>query len=78
MRTVSLVGALLLAVSLAYAGEVLVFTDGSRMEVQHYEIRDNVVVITTLDGKLLSVPISYLVLDQRPAPPVGGFCVAVP
>ena len=69
MKIVSLVGVLLLTASLAFAGEVLIFIDGSRMEVQHYEIRDNIVVITTLDGKLLSVPISYLVLGQRPASP---------
>ena len=47
----------------AVAAEVLIFTDGARMQVQKYEIKKNVVVITTMDGKLRSIPSNYINLD---------------
>jgi hypothetical protein len=43
--------------------DVVVFVDGTRMTVQHYEVKGNVVVITTQEGKLLSVPRNYINLE---------------
>ena len=45
------------------AADVVVFVDGTRMSVQQYEVKGNVVVITTQDGKLLSVPRNYINLE---------------
>ena len=52
-----------LAVATAVCAETVRFRDGTRMEVTSYEIRDNVVILLTSDGKLRSVPRSYVVLD---------------
>ena len=52
-----------LAVATAVCAETVHFTDGTRMEVAGYEIRDNVVILLTSDGKLRSVPRRYVVLD---------------
>jgi hypothetical protein len=46
--------------AVAFADEVLVFVDGSQMKVESYEIRGHTVVFTTLEGKLRSVPLSYV------------------
>ena len=43
--------------------EVVAFADGTQMSVQGYELGDNFVVITTLDGKLRSVPRSLVDLE---------------
>jgi hypothetical protein len=45
------------------AADVVVFVDGTRMSVQQYEVKGNVVVITTEDGKLRSVPRNYINLE---------------
>ena len=68
--------ALLLLLAVAVAADVVIFTDGTRMRVQKYEIKNKVVVITTMDGKLRSIPSNYIDLDaterlngrQRPQP----------
>ncbi len=60
MRLLSLAFAVALFTTVAQAEEDLIFVDGTRMEVESYEIRGNVVVFTTLDGKLRSVPLSYI------------------
>ncbi len=52
-----------LAGASAVCAETVHFTDGTRMEVASYEIRDNVVILLTSDGKLRSVPRSYVDLD---------------
>lgn len=52
-----------LAIATAVCAETVHFRDGTRMEVTCYEIRDNVVILLTSDGKLRSVPRSYVVLD---------------
>ena len=52
-----------LAVANAVCAETVHFTDGTRMEVASYEIRDHVVILVTSDGKLRSVPRSYVDLD---------------
>ena len=52
-----------LAVATAVCAETVHFTDGTLMEVAGYEIRDNVVILLTSDGKLRSVPRSYVDLD---------------
>ena len=60
------------------AADVVVFVDGTRMSVQHYELKGNLFVITTQDGKLLSVPSNYINLEaterlngSRPATPAA-------
>ncbi len=68
---------LLLLLAVAVAADVVIFTDGTRMRVQKYEIKNKVVVITTMDGKLRSIPSNYINLDaterlnrrQRPQQP---------
>ena len=44
-------------------GDVVVFVDGSRMEVKSYEVKGSTVVLTTLEGKLRSVPASYVNME---------------
>ncbi len=44
----------------ASAETVIVFVDGNRMEVRGYEVKDSLVLITTVEGKLQSVPRSYV------------------
>ncbi|HEY7818848.1 MAG TPA: hypothetical protein VIG29_11555, partial [Vicinamibacteria bacterium] len=53
----------LLGSSLASAEEVLILANGTRMPVLTYEVKDSVVLITTLEGKLRSLPRSYVDLD---------------
>ncbi len=40
--------------------EVIVFVDGTQMEVQAFEIKGNLFVFTTTEGKVRSVPLSLL------------------
>ncbi len=47
----------------ATAAEVVALADGTQMSVQGYELRGELVVITALDGKLQSVPRSYVDLE---------------
>jgi hypothetical protein len=70
MRVLGLACALGVVVSATstYANEVIHFVNGSRMEVEHYEIRGGVVVITTVEGKLRSFPRSYINFDLRQQP----------
>jgi hypothetical protein len=52
----------------AAAETVIVFVDGNQMEIRSYEVKGNLVLITTLEGKLQSVPRSYVNLvatEQR-------------
>ena len=65
----------LLLVSLWVAGasaaavqKTIVFADGSRMAIQSYEIKGGSVQFTTTDGKLRSVPSSYINLAATEAP----------
>ena len=51
-------------VSTALSAETVRFTDGTDMEVASYEIREHVVVLMTADGKLRSVPKSFVHLDE--------------
>ncbi len=60
MRWLILALATTLFATVTHAEEVLVFVGGARMTVESYEIRGNTVVFTTLDGKLRSVPLSYI------------------
>ena len=53
MPSLPLLGLLLLS-------QIVVFTDGTSLEVSAYEVRGELVVLTTTDGKLRSVPRSYL------------------
>jgi hypothetical protein len=58
-----LVSAFLAATGLVLAQTTVVFTDGSRMEVQSYEVKESLVLLKTKEGKLMSVPRSYVDLQ---------------
>jgi hypothetical protein len=58
--------ALVLAARPARA-EVVVFENGSRMEILGYELKGDLVVMTAPDGKLLSVPRASIDLDATKA-----------
>jgi hypothetical protein len=45
---------------LAEAEKVIVFVDGTQMQVESYEVKDSLVLLKTLEGKLQSVPRSYV------------------
>ena len=53
----------ILCAALAVAQTVMVLRDGSRLEVESFEIRDALVVITALDGELQSLPLSLVDLE---------------
>ncbi len=80
--TFGAVFALLIASASASSTDVIVFSDGSRLEVLHYELKGETLLLTTSDGTLHSVPRSYINLEatvrlniasatptQNPAPP---------
>jgi len=45
------------------SAEVVTFADGTRLSVQSYELKGDLLVMTTVDGKLQSVPRSYVDLE---------------
>jgi hypothetical protein len=55
-----LVATLVVAPRLAWAQTVVVFADKTRMEVQSYEVKEAIVLLKTKEGKLMSVPRSYV------------------
>src|SRR3972149_3101900 len=57
------VGIIVLALPWDASAEVVAFADGTRLPVESYELKGNLVVIRTLDGKLQSVPRSYVDLE---------------
>ncbi len=63
MRFLSLVLAMVFLAAATEADEVIVLTDGSRIEVKEFEVKENVIVFTTLDGRLRSLPLSYVDLE---------------
>jgi hypothetical protein len=50
----------IIAPLLASAQTIVVFVDGTRMEVQSYEVKEGLVLLKTKEGKLMSVPRSYV------------------
>ena len=58
--TLLLVALWVAGASAAAAQKTIVFADGSRMAIQSYEIKGGSVQFTTTDGKLRSVPSSYV------------------
>ena len=60
MWVAAAVAALFSLVVIASTPDVLVFTDGTRMDVEHFELRGTIVVFATEDGKLHSVPASLV------------------
>jgi hypothetical protein len=63
-RCLSLLVAMLLLQSvaprLAEADSIIVFVDGTKMEIRSYEVKEGVVLFTSKEGKLRSVPRSYV------------------
>jgi outer membrane biosynthesis protein TonB len=57
---VGVIGFLLSSVAVA---DVIIFTNGSRLEVQSYEVKGGLVLFRTLEGKLQSVPQAYVNLS---------------
>jgi hypothetical protein len=55
-----LIATLVVAPRLALAQTVVVFVDKTRMEVQSYEVKEAIVLLKTKEGKLMSVPRSYV------------------
>ena len=49
------------------AQTIMVLRDGSRLEVESFEIRDALVVITALDGELQSLPLNLVDLEATQA-----------
>ncbi len=73
MRTLLLLAATLFAFALAAAVQaVVIFVDGKRMEVQSYEVKEGVVLLRTKEGKLMSVPRSYVNLTATEQVNRGG------
>jgi hypothetical protein len=61
MRGLLLLGSLLaFGVARTASADTIVFVDGTRMEIQSYEVKEGVVLFTTMEGKLRSVPRSYV------------------
>jgi hypothetical protein len=61
LRTLLLVvSTAVIAPPFASAQTVVVFVDGTRMEVQSYEVKESLVLLKTKAGKLMSVPRSYV------------------
>lgn len=45
---------------IALSQAIVVFVDGTRMEVESYEVKEGIVLLKTKEGKLQSVPRSYV------------------
>lgn len=67
MRILLVLGAMVMAtmsmsmsMSTAAVEQIIVFVNGTRMAIQSYEVRSGTVQFTTLEGKLQSVPRSYV------------------
>lgn len=42
---------------------IVIFADGTQMEVSHYEVKGAMFLITSSEGKLLSVPLTYVDME---------------
>lgn len=73
-----LVSTAVIAPRLASAQSVVVFVDGKRMEVQSYEVKEGLVVLKTKEGKLMSVPRSYVNLVATEEANRGGQGTSAP
>ena len=75
-RLMPVAAVLLLLLAEDAAADVVVFADGTRMSVRSYQLKGDVVVITTQDGKLRSVPSTYINLEATERlngrPPTGS------
>ena len=71
-NTLLLVSLWVAGASAAAAQQTIVFVDGSRMAIQSYEIKGGTVQFTTTDGKLRSVPSSYVDLAATEEANGGG------
>ena len=60
MATMSMSMSMSVSMSSAAVEQIIVFVNGTRMAIQSYEVRSGTVQFTTLEGKLQSVPRSYV------------------
>jgi hypothetical protein len=72
LKTQLLLAATLFASGLASAQTTVVFVDGARMEVQSYEVKEGVVLLKSREGKLMSVPRSYVDIQATEQANQGG------
>lgn len=63
MRRIVLAATLLSGLAFSASADTVIFVDGTRMQVKSYQVKGAMVVLTTTDGKLRSVPAAYVNLD---------------
>lgn len=63
---------ILAAFLLASSQQVIVFVDGTRMDIQSYEVKGSLVTLTTAEGKLQSVPLAYVDMPATERANGGG------
>ena len=94
MRVLLVLGSMFIAtmsMSTAAVEQTIVFVNGTRMAIQSYEVKGGIVQFTTLEGRLQSVPRSYVNLvateqanrgggsaEPAPAPPPPAPAPAAP
>jgi hypothetical protein len=76
LKIVFLLAAAILTAGLASAQARVVFVDGKSMEVQSYEVKEGVVLLRTKEGKLMSVPRSYVDVAATEKASRGGAAAA--
>ena len=72
MRVLLVLASMCLAVSAAAIEQTIVFVNGASMTIQSYEVKGGTVQFTTLDGRLQSVPRSYVNLVATEQANGGG------
>ncbi len=75
MRVLLILGSMFIAtmsMSTAAAEQTIVFVNGTRMAIQSYEVKGGIVQFTTLEGRLQSVPRSYVNLVATEQANRGG------
>ena len=75
MRVLLVLGSMFIvtmSMSTAAVEQTIVFVNGTRMAVQSYEVKSRTVQFTTLEGKLQSVPRSYVNLVATEQANRGG------
>jgi hypothetical protein len=72
MHRFVIVGVLSLLVAGLTFADVVLFKDGSEMEVQSYEVKGGLVLITMPNGQLRSVPATYVNLEATKRANRGG------
>jgi len=73
MRVLLVLASMFIAtMSTAAVEQTIVFVNGTRMAIQSYEVKSGTVQFTTLEGRLQSVPRSYVNLVATEEANAGG------